>query len=143
MEPVSLLSQSMLPAGPVGGTPSVADRVVPSDLAVQRFNEIMQAAPGAQPTAGALAVQSALGAQAASPATLGSRILDSVQRTSTELSSRWQQVSATLDRSGHTLSVTDMLRIQTDLVQVSVQYELVGKAVAKSAQDVDSLVRIQ
>jgi type III secretion protein I len=39
-------------------------------------------------------------------------------------------------------AISDMLRLQTELLQVSVQYELVGKAVSRSTQNIDTLVRM-
>ena len=39
-------------------------------------------------------------------------------------------------------SIADMLRLQADLVQISVQYEMVGKAVSRTTQNIDTLVRM-
>ena len=41
------------------------------------------------------------------------------------------------------MGMQDLLKLQLQLVQVSVQYDLVGKAVSRSTQNFDQLVRIQ
>lgn len=41
------------------------------------------------------------------------------------------------------LNIQDMLKLQMQLVQTSFQYELVGKAISRSTQNLDQLVRIQ
>ncbi|MGV8294880.1 SctI family type III secretion system inner rod subunit BscI, partial [Pseudomonas aeruginosa] len=66
----------------------------------------------------------------AAPATLGNQILASLRNTTTEYSEKWQNISGRLDAMSSQPAIADMLRLQADLVQVSVQYELVGKAVS-------------
>ncbi len=39
-------------------------------------------------------------------------------------------------------NIGDMLRVQSEMLQVSVQYELVGKAVSRTTQNIDTLVRM-
>jgi type III secretion protein I len=59
-----------------------------------------------------------------------------------EFSEKWQGIASGLDSMGTQPHMADLLRLQTNLVQASVQYELVGKAVSRSTQNVDALVRM-
>ncbi len=120
-------------------------RAAPSELAVEQFNAVMNApSPAVSSSSGA---QAAGGATAApvddGPASLGNRILSGLERSSTELSSRWNSISTRLDQTASAPRLSDMLRVQAELLQVSVQSEMVGKAVSKSTQNLDSMVRMQ
>lgn len=126
---------------PIQGAP-VAQ---PDQLAMARFNAVMAASEADAPALTGLqaALQSAFTPAAdAAPATLGNQILASLRSTTTEYSEKWQNISGRLDAMSAAPAVADMLRLQADLVQVSVQYELVGKAVSRTTQNVDSLVRM-
>jgi len=112
----------------------------PNDLAAARFSALMQAPPAAAtPTAQAAAAA----AHAAEPHSVGDRILAGMQSVSGEFQSAWKSVSASLDANAETMGMQDLLKLQMHLVQVSVQYDLVGKAVSRSTQNFDQLVRVQ
>jgi type III secretion protein I len=120
----------------------------PDALATARFNALMQQSP--VPNAQAAATATSAGAPtttATSPAVLsnsvGDRILHGMEGVSNNFQSAWKSVNATLDASAQSTSMQDMMRLQLQLVQVSVQYELVSKAVSRSTQNFDQLVRIQ
>jgi type III secretion protein I len=120
----------------------------PDALATARFNALMQHSP--VPNAQAAATATSAGAPtttATSPAVLsnsvGDRILHGMEGVSNNFQSAWKSVNATLDASAQSTSMQDMMRLQLQLVQVSVQYELVSKAVSRSTQNFDQLVRIQ
>ncbi|MDQ8033443.1 EscI/YscI/HrpB family type III secretion system inner rod protein [Bordetella genomosp. 1] len=139
---ISALSAALSPALDTLKTPAVQ----PSADATERFNRVMGAADpevGA-PTGVHAALQAAFAAPAdgAAPATLGSQILSGLQSTTGDFSQKWQGIAANLDRLGAQSSLSDMLRLQGELLQVSVQYELVGKAVARTTQNIDTLVRM-
>ena len=74
---------------------------------------------------------------------MGDRILAGMQSVSGEFQSAWKSVSASLDANAETMGMQDLLKLQMHLVQVSVQYVLVGKAVSRSTQNFDQLVRVQ
>ncbi|MDT4869445.1 Type III secretion basal body protein I, YscI, HrpB, PscI [compost metagenome] len=76
------------------------------------------------------------------PQTLGNQILASLRTTTTEYSEKWQGISSRMDAISAQPSVAEMVRLQADLLQVSVQYEMVGKAVSRTTQNIDSLVRM-
>ncbi|WP_144630583.1 type III secretion system inner rod subunit SctI [Bordetella genomosp. 13] len=122
-------------------TPTVA----PSSAATERFNALMSAPDvAAEPTAVQAALQAAFAPDSVAPSlpTLGGQILSSLQGTSAEFSQRWQGIAAGLDQMAAKPNIGDMLRVQAEMLQVSVQYELVGKAVSRTTQNIDTLVRM-
>ena len=135
---IAALTQAMAPAL----TP-VAPLAEPSALATERFSALMSAPVEPGLTGVQAALQSAFGPATAEPLpTLGNQILASLQSSTAEFSQKWQGISGGLDQIADRPAVADMLRVQADLLQVSVQYELVGKAVSRSTQNVDALVRM-
>ncbi|MGE8658753.1 MAG: type III secretion system inner rod subunit SctI [Achromobacter sp.] len=120
-------------------------KTTPSELATERFAQLMAAPDASAPALSGVhaALQSAFTPAAdAAPATLGNQILASLRSTTSEYSEKWQNISGRLDAMSSAPAIADMLRLQADLVQVSVQYELVGKAVSRTTQNIDSLVRM-
>ncbi|CUJ34750.1 EscI/YscI/HrpB family type III secretion system inner rod protein [Achromobacter xylosoxidans] len=135
---ITALTAALAPLSPTPGPQ-------PSELAARRFAAIMNAPEPQAPALTGLqaALQTAFApAVDAAPATLGNQILASLRSTTTEYSEKWQNISGRLDAMSSAPAIADMLRLQADLVQVSVQYELVGKAVSRTTQNIDSLVRM-
>lgn len=135
---------------PALSAPAVAT-AVPDASATARFTALMQAPPiapsaidsvaasmAAQPAAASSAVAAQQG-----PSSVGDRILAGMQGVSSDFQSAWKSVSASLDANSQSMGMQDLLKLQLQLVQVSVQYDLVGKAVSRSTQNFDQLVRIQ
>lgn len=118
-------------AAPTGG-PALSQ-------AAARFAELM-AADGAAPPTAALALPPAA-VDGSAAGTLGDAILGNMRQLSTEFSGKWQQVQALVNSEA--ASIQDLLRMQLSMAQVSVQYELVGKAISKSTQNLDQLVKLQ
>lgn len=118
-------------AGPAA-TPPV------DDLAAARFQEVMNA----QPAPVAQAVQEAFPGVPASQRTLGDSILAGMQNLSSEFQQSWKTVNAALD-AGSLMTMSDMLKLQMGIVQMSIQYDLVGKAISRSTQNIDQLVKMQ
>ena len=121
----------------------VAPSQAPSELAAARFAALMQPPqPGAvtapDPTSGAAEATKAL----AGPSSLGERVLTSLQSASSGFKEQWQSVQSAL-QSDQTLRMREMMAMQLQVTQMSVQYELLGKVVSRSTQNVDQLVRIQ
>jgi type III secretion protein I len=127
--------------------PAPVARPDPASLATERFNALM-GAPEAGETSALTGVQAALQsafgpAPADASASLGGQILSGLRTAATEVSQKWQGIAGSLDQMGaHPPAISDMLRLQGQLLQVSVQYELVGKAVSRSTQNIDTLVRM-
>ena len=108
-------------------------------LATERFNAIMNGPD----SAGVTGVQSSFPiAPLDTTPTLGGQILSGLRSVSTDFSAKWQSINSGLENMGAQPAVSEMLRLQSQLLQVSVQYELVGKAVSRSTQNIDTLVRM-
>ena len=75
------------------------------------------------------------------PRTLGDAILQGLQSASTDITNAWRATGEVLNKPD--ITVSDMLRVQTMLLQSSVQYELVGKAVSKSTQSLENILKTQ
>ncbi len=76
-------------------------------------------------------------------ATPGDAILDGMRSIGSQFSTHWDAMKAAVDQSAQTMSVADMLRVQMQLIQLSVQVELVGKAIGRTSQNIDQLVKLQ
>ncbi|MFD4840243.1 type III secretion system inner rod subunit SctI [Achromobacter sp. NPDC058515] len=135
---IAALSAALMPALTTQATP-------PAQLATERFNAVMNAPEAGAPTLTGLqsALQTAFAPPVdAAPQTLGNQILASLRSTTTEYSEKWQGISGRLDAMAAQPSVADMMRLQADLLHVSVNYEMVSKAVSRTTQNIDSLVRM-
>lgn len=127
------------------GLNPVTSASAPSNLVTERFTAMMSAAPPSVPAvtdfpAAPLAhgpVSSAQHGQS-----LGSQILAGLQSASANYSQHWRNLSVGLDQMVRHPSAANMLKVQSELLQASVQYELVGKAVSRSTQNIDTLVRM-
>jgi type III secretion protein I len=124
------------------------------DLASAQFAQIMSKPP---PQTGSTSTDPASAAQALSkssqpdelnlaitPPTMGDSILNGLQNMSSQFKQQITQIEAGLDSMGSgKASISDLLRLQAGMLQVSVQYELIGKVVSKSTQNLDSLLKLQ
>lgn len=115
----------------------------PDATATQQFAALMQApAAGAAPDPAAVApADAALAANHFH--SVGDRILHGMHSASTEMRSAWNHVSDMLNADTPTLSMQEMLSLQLYMTQASMQFEMVGKAVSRSSQNFDQLVRLQ
>lgn len=132
---------------PVAPEPSAA-AVPASDVA--RLQLALADIPGGADAAGVAqdAVAITVGRPAAAtpsgpaaPRTLGDAILQGLQTASTDITNAWRATGEVLNKPD--ITVSDMLRVQTMLLQSSVQYELVGKAVSKSTQSLENILKTQ
>ena len=71
------------------------------------------------------------------------RVLNGMQNVSNDFRESWARAAATLGPDGATMDMQQLLRLQLHLAQASVQYDLVGKAISRSTQNFDQLVRVQ
>ena len=72
---------------------------------------------------------------------LGEAILSGLKSASTNLSSSWTNASQAL--SSPQLTMADMLMLQLTVVQSSIQYDLLGKVISKSTQNVEQIIKTQ
>ncbi|QEI08265.1 EscI/YscI/HrpB family type III secretion system inner rod protein [Pigmentiphaga aceris] len=124
-------------------TPAVA----PTTLATERFNAIMNAPDmstitGPLPTSATIVQAPVTPLTDAGSPTLGNQILSGLRTTASDFSQKWQNIAVGLDKTVTQPNIADMLRLQSELVQVSVQYELVGKAVSRTTQNIDAMVKM-
>jgi type III secretion protein I len=118
---------------PIGVGPGTAD---PS--ATARFNEIM----GTQQTPLSEAIEQAYPPIPATGGTMGESILSGLKNLSADFRQSWSTVNAALE-AGPKMTNTELLKLQLGLTQMSVQYDLVGKAIGRSTQNLDQLVKLQ
>lgn len=122
----------------VAGAPGVAPA---SDI--ERFNAALGTSQSASQPASAVApVESAQTIRAAEgPRNLGNAILDGLEAASRDVSQRWQAAAKAIEKPE--IGVADLMRLQLNVVQGSLQWELVTKAVGKSAQNLEQIIKAQ
>lgn len=143
MDISSLATAALAPGVLVPATPAVAS-IAPAELVTQRFNAMMSAPDPASVASHAphVGVSDHVLASSDETKTLGNQILTGLQSASADYAQKWQNVTAGLTDLASQPSTASMLKVQSEMLQVSVQYELVGKAVARSTQNIDTLVRM-
>lgn len=126
------------------GAASSLSASLPSDIVAERFNAMMSVAPTPAVSMHVIPSNYAVSATGSlqEPQTLGTQILSGLNNASTDYAQKWKNVTAGLDGMAHNPSASSMLKVQSELLQVSLQYELVGKAVSRSTQNIDTLVRM-
>jgi type III secretion protein I len=124
------------------------------DLAAARFSEMMNARAvedtesnveakraRAETTVQGADTGNAAGQQG-QPKSFGDAILDGVSNLSSSYQEAWRTVGTVVD-GNKPVVMGDMLRLQLTLVQMAIQYEMVGKAISRSTQNIDQLVKMQ
>ena len=136
MEIQSVVMSALGDAAATGGSRSrVAE---PSASAAADFAQLM--APDDPPPADAVAHAPASTSPNGNP-TMGDAILSGLRGVSSDVSEKWNAVSRALDMPN--MQTADLLRLQLKVSQMSVEYDLVGKAISRSTQNVDQLVKLQ
>lgn len=125
---------------PVAGASVAAP---PNTAATQQFAALMQAPPEAEAVAATPAAAGMAAARITGPSSVGDKIINGMQNVSNDFRDVWTRVSETLRSDGPELGMQEMLSLQLHLTQASVQYDLLGKAVSRSTQNFDQLVRVQ
>ncbi len=149
---MDILLAQLVPPTSLANTPSAglspSSIAAPADpVAVQRFGDSLAAAPvpaGSIPSVGATPDSGAvLRTQDAPriPGTLGDNILKGLQNVSEDFRKSWSNVNATLD--GKVDTISELLKLQMSMAQMSLQFELVGKGVSRATQNIDQLVKLQ
>lgn len=131
---IARTAQALLSASLPASTSAVAPTGSPDALATARFAAIMETeAPAPLPESPAVALPTA---------SLGDRILNGLSGLSSDFTQSWKNVNAVLE-NGASVSTADMLKLQMGLTQLSIQYDLVGKAISRSTQNIEQLVKMQ
>ena len=74
---------------------------------------------------------------------LGDKMLSRMSSMGDDFQKTWQDVADVVSGPDNTLSMQDMLRAQMHLVRVSTEYEVIGKVIGKSTQNVDQMLHMQ
>lgn len=120
----------------------------PRDAAMEQFNAIMHADTVRPPSEAAVsptATQSwplAGTSSVSEQNTLGGQILSAMNSAAGHYADTLRDTKVRLESMTRHDSVVDMLRLQANMLQMSVQYELVGKVVSSATKNVDTLVRM-
>lgn len=133
---------SQLISAAMPGTEVASTAATPDARATARFAEIMEAGPASAPVATSAPPPTAFAASVDCTQTLGDRILNGLSGASAEFQQSLKNVNAVLDGS-QAMTLSDLLKMQLNLTQVSIQYDLIGKAISRSTQNLDQLVKIQ
>lgn len=132
---------AQLAAQPLTRAPAEAVQSLPpaDEVTAARFAEMMKpVAPTDDPSQASRVA----GSEPSKPRTLGESILEGMNHLSHEFDETRRAVRATLD-PGAKISFNDALRLQLTLAELSIQNELVGKAISRSTQNIDQLVKMQ
>lgn len=138
IEITAALAQT-LPAAPAA--PAPVTRSASPDAAT-RFAELMTV-QDAPPAALSPVAQSIAGTYATRPATLGDQVLGGLQKVQGDFQGHLQAVGRMLQPGAPAPGVPELLRLQLGMAQLAVQVEVVGKAIGRSTQNIDQLVRMQ
>jgi type III secretion protein I len=123
--------------------PATVRAPAPADeVTATRFAEMMKPVQPSDDPAPAAGAARAAGTDPARPATLGESILEGMNHLSHDFDETRRAVRASLD-PGHAMTFSDALRLQLTLTELSIQNELVGKAISRSTQNIDQLVKMQ
>jgi type III secretion system YscI/HrpB-like protein len=145
---MDMISPVLLAAEPVTGSMPAASPVqpVPAEAAnTAYFSSLMSAPSVSEPAATASVAASVQTTNMPSPVhgqTLGDTVLQGMQKVSTDMQHSWATVGQVLDGKS-SLSVSDLLKVQMELIQTSLQFDFLGKVVGRTTQNVDQLVKLQ
>ena len=123
--------------------PSELTPAAPSSTSdVERFRQVLFApSEGAQPNPSLAISPAASEAVSAPPKNLGEAIISTLQTASTDMSRNWSTAAQLVAQPN--LTMADMLRLQMTVIQSSIQYELLGKAISKSTNNLDQILKTQ
>jgi len=123
--------------------PSELTPAAPSSTSdVERFRQVLFApSEGAQPNPSLAISPAGSEAVSAPPKNLGEAIISTLQTASTDMSRNWSTAAQMVAQPN--LTMADMLRLQMTVIQSSIQYELLGKAITKSTNNLDQILKTQ
>lgn len=113
----------------------------PDELAAARFASIMQSSEVVK-AGSPQSANAAVTAPAVTPTSLGDRMLASLQGASEDFKDVWNRAETRL-KANDSLHMQEMMVMQLEVMQMTIGYDLVGKIVSRSTQNIDQLVRVQ
>jgi type III secretion protein I len=121
---------------------AMAKLPLPADaLATAQFSNLM-AVPEITPLQPPVATEATVRATSLDKPTMGDNILGGLQSMASEFKQNVSNVTASLE-AGTNMGISELLKVQVGLMQMSVQIEMVGKGISRSTQNLDQLVKIQ
>jgi hypothetical protein len=104
----------------------------------EKFSRLMETGNSASPPPAVAACDSTKTTEC-----LGDKMLARMSSMGEEFQKTWSEVADVVAGPDNSLSMQDMLRAQMHLVRVAAEYEAIGKAIGKSTQNVDQMLRMQ
>lgn len=105
--------------------------------------EGLRSVPQPAPAGGPLAAVHGLSPDAQAARSLGDIILGGLQTVSSDMQRTWDAAGAAVGASPEQLTPQTLLKLQIEMSSMTMQYELVNKAVTRSTQNIDQLVKLQ
>lgn len=133
------LAQKLIREPALGMDDAVPVRAAPDAGTVGRFNDYMATPPGGGVEPAAAVEASA----AAGRSTPGDSILQGLSSMASDMGRSWKAAQDALNSTNGQPTMQDMMRMQIELVGMSMNYELVNKCVTRSTQNIDQLVKLQ
>ncbi|MGB3068103.1 MAG: EscI/YscI/HrpB family type III secretion system inner rod protein [Ottowia sp.] len=114
----------------------------PDEAAAARFAAIMKTPEITQSSPLQAAAPNQEAAQAGTALSRGDRMLATLQGASDNFKNVWSATGSRL-QADQALEMREIMAMQLQVTQMAVEYDLLGKAISKSAQNFDQLVRVQ
>lgn len=139
-DPISAMAPSLpmnitepLPVSPVAPARQTYD-----GFDAERFSRLMESPRIGTPAPSAVS-------SAPSPASdgLGDKMLARMSSMGTDFQKSWQNVADVVGGPDKALSMQDMLKAQMHMVKMATEYEVIGKVIGKSTQNIDQMLRMQ
>lgn len=142
-EPIAAIMGSMKSPSAGLTQPTAVQDVAPvkrqyDGVDAERFSRLMEAPSASTPTPQIAPTKSVSSADG-----LGDKVLARMSTMGDEFKKTWEQVADVVAGPDNSLSMQDMLKAQMHLVKVATEYEMIGKAIGKSTQNVDQMIRMQ
>ncbi|AZZ92388.1 EscI/YscI/HrpB family type III secretion system inner rod protein [Hahella sp. KA22] len=118
-----------------------APELTADPAALEHFQQSLQLQPDSMANSIADSSPLTLGVEA-SEGTLGDKVLQGMQNVKSGYDQQVEAMQLTLN-SADPLNMSDMLKLQMDLAQLTLQGELISKTVSKSTQNLDTLLKSQ
>ncbi|MBU6955870.1 type III secretion system inner rod subunit SctI [Hahella sp. HN01] len=118
-----------------------APELTADPAALERFQQSLQPQSDASAHLTSDGSPVTLGVEA-SDNTLGDKVLQGMQNVKSGYDQQMEAMQLTLN-SADPLNMSDMLKLQMDLAQLTLQGELISKTVSKSTQNLDTLLKSQ
>ena len=138
MDPITSFAAS--PAILAGANPAGTLPAAPARGDVERFDVLLQRAPGTEAfPAAELALDTGVATQ-----TMGEAIISGLQKMGQQYQAGWEQMQTHLDRFGdQPINIAGMMQVQVDLMMVTMQQDLTAKIADRTSQGLQTLFRNQ